>query len=78
MAAIEACTRALSRDNAVSIGLIPAHHGVLGNKKASEYVKAPAVGEGVTAEVEEADSEVSDQYRWENSLSHMTRVATET
>lgn len=70
VAAIEACTRALSRDNEVSIRWVPAHHSVLGNEKADEFAKAAADGE-------EPDSAVPDSCRWETSLSHMTRVATE-
>ena len=72
VAAIEACTRVLARDNEVSIRWVPAHHGVLGNEKADEYAKAAAGCEG-----RGPVSEVPDQYRWETSLSHMTRVATE-
>ena len=70
IAAIEACTRFLSRDNEVSIRWVPAHHAVLDNEKADEYAKAAAEGGG-------PNSAVPDEYRWETNLSHMTRVATE-
>ena len=45
---------------------VPAHHGVL----ADEYAEAAAEGN-------RPGSAVPDDYRWETSLSHMTRVATE-
>ena len=72
VAAIEACTRIMSRSNEVSVRWAPAHQGVLGNEKADEYAKAVAEGRQL-----EPDSDVPDEYRWETSLSHMTRVATE-
>ena len=73
VASIEVCTRILARDNEVSIRWVPAHHGVLGNEKADEYAKAAARGESQRGPA----SMVPDQYRWETSLSHMSRVATE-
>ena len=71
IAAIETCTRVLARDNEVSIWWVPARHGVLGNEKADEHVKAAAEGG-------RPDTEDPDEYRWETSLSHTIRVATET
>ena len=68
--AIEACARIMSRSNEVSIRWVPAHQGVLGNEKADEYAKASAEGG-------RPGNDVPDEYRWETSLSHMTRVATE-
>ena len=70
VAVIGVCTRLMSRDNEVTVSWAPAHHGVLGNEKADEYAKAAAEGT-------EPDSAVPDEYWWETSLSHMTRVATE-
>ena len=70
VAAIEACTRIMSRSDGVSIRWVPAHHEVLGNEKADEYGKVVVEGGGL-------DSDVLDEYRWDTSLSHMTRVAAE-
>ena len=67
VAVIEVCTGLLSRDNEVTIRWVPTHHDVPGNEKADEYAKAAA----------EPECAVPDEYRWETSLSHMTRVATE-
>ena len=72
VASIEVCTRILARDNEVSIHWNPAHHGVLGNEKADEYTKVAVRGESQRG----AAHMVPDQYRWETSLSHMSRVAT--
>ena len=44
VAAIEACSRVMSRDSEASIRWVPAHHGVLGDKKADEYVNLVAEG----------------------------------
>ena len=60
----------MSRDNEVTVRWAPAHHGVLSNEKADEYARAVAEGT-------EPDSADPDEYRWESSLSHMTRVAAE-
>ena len=60
----------MSRDNGVTVRWAPAHYGVLGNEKADEYARAVAEGT-------EPDSTDPDEYRWESSLSHMTRVAAE-
>ena len=51
-------------------GGLPAHRGGTGNEKADELAKAAAEGTEPTDEAE-------DDYRWETSLSHMSRVATE-
>ena len=70
LAAIESCTRAMARDNEVTIRWVPSHHGVVGNEKADEFTRA-------AAERNRPDSAVPDELRWGTSLSHMTRVATE-
>ena len=49
---------------------VPAHYGAPGNEVADEYAKA-------AAESSSPDDAVRDDYRWETSLSHMARVATE-
>ena len=69
MAAIEGCSRVLSRNSEVTVRWVPAHHGVPGNENADENAKAAAEGK-------RPDSTVPDELRWETSLSHMTRVAT--
>ena len=70
MADIETSTRLRARGNEVTIRWVPTHQGAPGNEKADKYVKIAADGE-------RPDDAVSDDYRWETSLSHMTRVATE-
>ena len=70
IAAIETCTKIISRSNEVAIRWVPAHQGAPGNEMADEYAKAAAEGG-------QPDSDVPDEYRWETSLSHMTRMATE-
>ena len=70
VAAIESCSQIMSRANIVTIRWVPAHQGVPGNEKADEFAKA-------AAEHNMPDSAVPDELRWETSLSHMTRVATE-
>ena len=69
-AAIEVCTRLVSRANEVTIRWVPAHQCVLGNEKADELAKAAAEGG-------RPDSSVPDEYRWVTSLPHMMRVASE-
>ena len=70
VAPIEVATQILTRDNEVTVCWVPTHHEVPGNKKAEEFAKAAADGSY-------PDDAVLDEYRWETSLSHMTRVATE-
>ena len=70
VAAIERCSRSMTRDNEVTTQWIPEHHGVAGKERADEYAKAAV--EGIRP-----DSAVPDELRWETSLSHMTRAATE-
>ena len=60
----------LGQRHEVTIRWVPAHHGVTGNEKADEFVKAAA--EGIRP-----DSAVPDELRWETSLWHMTRIVTE-
>ena len=60
----------MARGNEVTVRWVPAHHGVPGNKQADEFAK-------VAAEGSSPDSAVPDAVRWETSLSHMARAATE-
>lgn len=69
VATMEVCFRILSRDNEVAVRWVPAHHGATGNERAGECAKAVAGGS--------PGSEVSDEYRWDTSLSRMSRMATE-
>ena len=73
MASIEVATRILARYNEITVRWAPAHHEIPGNEKADELVKAAAEGSRPDNAVR-----VSDEYRWETSLSHMTRMATPT
>ena len=68
-AAVEVCARLLARANEVSVLWVPAYSGIQGNEKAKEYAKEAASGH---------QHRVSDDLRWEASLSHVGRVATET
>ena len=70
ISAIEVATRLRTRDNEVTARWVPAHYGALGNEIADEYAKA-------AAESGSPDDAVRDDYRWETSLSHTARVATE-
>ena len=69
VAAIETCARILARDNSVTIRWVPAHSGAEGNEQADRYAK-----EATWAGPLEA---VQEGYVNETSLSHTTRVATE-
>ena len=66
VAATEVCTRLVSRDNEVAIRWVPAQ----GNETADEMAKAAAEGN-------HPEDAIPDELRWETSLSHMARVATE-
>ena len=70
VAAIERATRIRVGGNDVTVRWVPAHQGGPGNEEAEEYAKS------VTDEAEPRNA-VPDDYRWETSPSHMTRVATE-
>ena len=70
IAAMEVCPRLLARENEVTIRWVPAHRGIPDNERADEFAQAAPEGG-------DPDGAVPDQYRWETSLSHMTRVATE-
>ena len=59
----------MSRNNEVAIHWVPAHHRVQGNETADKMARAAAEGNHALA--------VPDEFRWETSLSHMARVATE-
>ena len=61
----------MRRDNEVTVRWMPEHQGIESNERADELAKAVAEGESP------ADA-VPDEYQWETSLSHMTRVAAET
>ena len=71
VATMEVCSRILESENEITICWATPHHGVTGNGKADEYAKAAADGEDLR-------DAAPDEYRWETSLSHMSRVATET
>ena len=70
IACIKVCTRLESRGGEVTVRWVPAHHGVPGNEVANEYARSSAKGT--------RNSNVPNEHRWETSLSHMSRVATET
>ena len=59
-AAIEVCSRIVSRDNEVTILWAPAHAGAAGNEEANELAKELAEGR---------THEVADGHSWEASLS---------
>ena len=63
-------TRVLTRQSVVTIRWVPAHHAIQGNETADAMAKIAA--EGVHPEYN-----VPDHYRWETSLAHMSRVASE-
>ena len=63
-------TRILARDNEITVRWVPTHHEVPGNEKADEFARAAAEGSC-------PDDAVPDEYRWETSLSYVTRVAAE-
>ena len=66
VAIMEVCSCILRRDNGITVRWILAYHGVTDN---DEYAKVATEGS--------LDSEVPDEYRWETSLSQMSRMATE-
>ena len=68
---MEVCSRILGRDNEVVVHWAPAHHGATGSESADERAKAAAKGKAPS-------DEVPDEYRWETSLSHMSREASQT
>ena len=68
---MEICDRVLARDNDVTIRWVPAHHGIQGNEKTDGFAKAAA---GRSAPCSDG---VSNELRWETSLSRVTRSATE-
>lgn len=68
VASIEVAAQILARGGEITVRWVPAHHEVPGNERADEFVKAMADGSY-------PNDSVSDEYRWETSLSHMTRVA---
>ena len=70
VAAIEVCTRLVSRSNKVAIHWVPAPYRVQGNETTDEMAKAAAEGN-------HPDDAVPNELRWETSLSHMARVATD-
>ena len=68
VAAIEACSRVLARNNDVAIRWVPAHSGAVGNEVADRYAKSTTSGEDPVEEMPEG-------YADKTSLSHMTRFA---
>ena len=71
IASIDMATRILARDNELTVRWVPVHHEAPGNERADVLSKAATDGSSDDAAV------VPDEYRWDTSLSHMTRVATE-
>lgn len=71
VAGIEVCPRIKETNNEATTRWVPAHKGAEGNEKAGGLAKSAAEGGN-------PNGAVPDEYRWETSLSHMTRVATET
>ena len=67
-AAVEICSRLVSRDNEVTVLWVPAHVRIAGNEEADRLAKEAAEGR---------TREASDEYRWEASLSHLSQVVTE-
>ena len=55
IAVMEVCSRALARDNEITIRWVPAHHGITGNERADEFAKA-ATGRKVTCSEDVTDN----------------------
>ena len=69
VAAIETFSRVLDRSNTITVRRVPAHSGAEGHEQADRWDKE-ATGAGPLETVQEGSV-------YETSLSHMTRVATE-
>jgi ribonuclease HI len=67
-AGIEVGSRITARGNTINIRWVPSHQKVEGNEKADEFAKEAAQGQSQS---------LPDEIRWEASLSHLTRVITE-
>ena len=67
VAAIEVCSRILTRDNSVTFRWIPAHSGAAGNEVADRYAKNAATGKDPVENIPEG-------YAAETSLSHISRT----
>ena len=61
----------MARQNKVVVNWVPAHRGMAGNEAADDLARQAAEGPSRNF------SEVPDQIRWQVSLSHLRRRATE-
>ena len=64
--------RVIAWHNEVTICWVPANNGIPDNEKADEFAKAAASRAAPCS-----DDDILDELRWEASLSHMIRSATE-